>query len=96
MFGSLHIEKSILILFGSLTEGSDLNKIIALYGISIVGIDSLMSVNHVKRARYCIQVEACVMFSLLILTHQESADKDSVLQWLKNQIEKVKCVTIGT
>ena len=37
----------------------------AFCGLSIVGTDSLVSVNHIKRARYCIQVATSVMFSLL-------------------------------
>ena len=65
IFGSLHIEKSILILCSSLIEGSGLNKIMNSCGLSIVGTDSLVTVNHIKRARYCIQVAACVIFSLL-------------------------------
>ena len=51
-FGSLHLEKSILLLYGSLIEGSGLDKIMASCGLSIVGTDSLVSVNHIKRARY--------------------------------------------
>ena len=54
LFGSLHLEKSILLLCGSLIEGSGLDKIMASCGLSTVGTDSLVSVNHVKRARYCI------------------------------------------
>ena len=65
IFGSLHIEKSILILCSSLIEGSGLNKIMNSCGLSIVGTDSLVTVNHITRARYCIQVAACVIFSLL-------------------------------
>ena len=63
LFGSLHLEKSIL-LCGSVIEGSGLDKIVASCGLSIVGMDSL-SVNHIKRVRCCIQVAAFVMFSLL-------------------------------
>ena len=40
LFGSLHLEKSILLLCGLLIEGSALDKIIALCGLSIVGTDS--------------------------------------------------------
>ena len=64
LFGSPHLEKSILPLCDSLIEGSGLDKIVASRGLSIVGMDSLVSVNQIKRARYCIQVVACVIFSL--------------------------------
>ena len=88
LFGSLHLETSILLLCGSLIEGSRLNKIMVSCGLSIVGTDSLVSVNHIKRARYCIQVAACVMFSLLTSAQETSGDKSPVLQWLKNQSDE--------
>ena len=88
LFGSLNLEKSILLLCGSLIEGSGLDKIMASCGLSIVGTDSLVSVNHIKRLRYCIQIAACVMFSLLTSAHEKSRDKSAVLQWLKNQSEE--------
>ena len=90
LFGPLHLEKLIILLCGSLIEGSGLDKIMALCGLSIVGMDSLVSVNHIKRARYCIQVAVYIMFSLLASAHKESGDKDPVLQWLKNQREESK------
>ena len=60
----------------------------ALCRLSIVGTDSLVSVNHIKKARYCTQIAACFMFSLLTSAHKESVDKSTVLQWLKNQSEE--------
>ena len=88
LFGSLHLEKSIVLLCGSLIKGSGLDKVMASCGLSIVGMDSLVSVNYIKRARYCIQVASCVMFSLLTSAYEKSSDKDPVLQWLRNQIEE--------
>ena len=88
LFGSLHLEKSILLLCGSLIEGSGSDKIMASCGLSTVGTDSLVSVNHIKWARYCIQFAACVMFSLLTSVHEKNGDKGPVLQWLKNQSEE--------
>lgn len=59
-------------------KGSGLDKIMVSCGLSIVGTDSLVPVNHIKRAKYCIQIAACVMFSLLTLAHEESGDKSLV------------------
>ena len=78
--GSLHLEKSILLFCGLLIEWSGLDKIMAVCGFSIVGTDSLVSINHIERARYLIQVAICVMFSLLSLAHEKSGDKGPVLQ----------------
>ena len=80
LLGSLHLEISILLLCGLLIEGSGLDKIMASCGLSIVGRDSLVSVNPIKRASYCIQVAICVMFSLLTSAHEKSGDKGPVLQ----------------
>ena len=48
--------------------------------VKYVGMDSLMSVNHIKRARCCIQVAACVMFLLLTSAYEESGNIGPVLQ----------------
>ena len=71
LFGSFHLEKSILLLCGSLIERSGLDKIMALFELLIAGTDSLVSVNDIKRARYCIEFAACVMFSLLTSAHEK-------------------------
>ena len=88
LFGSLHIENLILRLCGSLIEESGLDKIMPSCGLFIIGTDSLISVTHIKRARCCIQVAACVMFSLLTSAYQVSGSIGPVLQWLKNQSEE--------
>ena len=79
---------TVLLICGSLIEGSGLDKSMVSCGLSTVATDSLVSVNHTKRASYCIQVAAFVMFSLLISAHKKNGEKGSVQQWLKNQIEE--------
>ena len=64
------------------------------FEISIAGGDSLMSVNHINRARYYIQVAACVTFSLLTSALEESGDKGAAM-FKKIKVKEVKCVTIG-
>ena len=44
LFGSLHIEKSLLIICAWVIKGSKLDEI----GVSIVGADSLVTVNNIK------------------------------------------------
>ena len=88
LFRSLHLEKSILLLCGLQIKGSGSDKIMASCGLAVAGTDSLVSVNHIKRARYCIQVAVFVMFSLLTSAHEKSGDKSPVLYWLKNQSEE--------
>ena len=65
LFQSLHTEKSLLIICGQVIKGSRLDEIMCTCGLSIVGADSLVTVNDIKRARYCLQVGACVIYSKL-------------------------------
>ena len=80
LFGSLHLEKSILLLCGSLIEGSSLDEIMASYGLSIVGT-TLWCQGTASKGQG-------VIFSLLTSAHEKSGDKSPVLQWLKNQSEE--------
>ena len=88
LFRSLHLEKSILLLCGLQIKGNGSDQIMASCGLAVAGTDSLVSVNHIKRARYCIQIAVFVMFSLLTSAHEKSGDKSPVLYWLKNQSEE--------
>ena len=78
MLESLHIEKSALNSCGYFINGGGLEEILLSCGLSIVGRESLTTVNHIKKARYCLQVAACVIYSLLISAQQESKANDSV------------------
>ena len=43
LFGSLHIEKSLLIICDQVIKGSGLDQIMCTCGLSIVGVNSLMT-----------------------------------------------------
>ena len=83
--GSLHIEKSLLIICGQVIKGSGLDEIMCVCGLSIVGADSLVTVNDIKRARYCLQVGACVIYSKLKQAHMDSGSDELILWWLANK-----------
>ena len=82
IFGSLHIEKSILIILGKLIEKSGLDAIMLICGLSIVGADSLVTVNDIKRARYCLQVAACVIYLKLKDAYKDSGSDKCIFSWL--------------
>ena len=84
-FGSLHIEKSLLIICGQVIKGSGLDEIMCTCGLSIVGADSLVTVNDIKRARYCLQVGACMIYSKLKQAHIDNGSKELILLWLANK-----------
>ena len=46
-------------------KGSGLDEIVSIYDLSIDGADSLVTVNDIKRATYCLQADACVIYSKL-------------------------------
>ena len=53
--------KLLLIICGQVIEDSGLDEIMCKCGLSIVGADSLVTVNDTKKARPCLQVGACVI-----------------------------------
>ena len=71
-FGSLYIVKLLLIICGQVIEGSGLDEIVCKCALSIIGADSLVTVDDIKRARYCLQVGACVIYSKLKQAHMDS------------------------
>ena len=78
LFGSLHIEKLFLIICGQVIKGSGLDEIMYTCDLSIVEAASLVTVNDIKRARYCLQVGACVIYSKL-KTHRDSGSDELIL-----------------
>ena len=85
LFGSLHIEKSMLVVHGQIIKGTGLDKILTSCGLSIAGTQAIVNVNHIKQARYCLQVVICVLFQLLLDTHRESGDISHPSSWLENK-----------
>ena len=85
LFGPLHIDKSWLIICGQVVKGSGLDEIISTCELSIVGADSLVTVNDIKRTRYCLQVGACVIYSNLKQVHMNSGSNELIHLWLTNK-----------
>ena len=54
-------------------------------GLSIVGADSLVTVNGIKRVRYCLQVGACVIYLKLKQAHMDSGIDKLILLWLASK-----------
>ena len=58
-----------MIISGQGMEGSGLDEIMSKCGLSTVRGDSLVTVNDLKRAVYCLQVGASVIYSILMQAH---------------------------
>ena len=50
-------------------------------GLSIAGADSLVTVNNIKRAKYCLQVRACMIYWKLRQAHIDSGSDEFICGW---------------
>ena len=83
LFGGLHIEKILLVIHGELIKGSGLESILSASNLSIVGTGAMVNVNHIKQARYCLQVSVCAIYVKLREAHTCSGSTLSPMEWLK-------------
>lgn len=86
LLGGLHIEQQNLVLHGELINGSGLKEILDTNELSIIGTSVAVDVNDIKRARYCLQVVACVMFMKLKDAHKNSGSSLPLMQWLEERV----------
>ena len=92
LFGALHIEQSLLGIHGQLIDGSGLLLVLNQLKFTTVGLPGLSiaaDVSSIKRARYCVQVTLCALYSKL--TEAVVADESSNLtlfEWLSQQENK--------
>ena len=56
MFVGLHIEQCLLKIHGQLIAGNGLPEVLNQCSLATTGLDAVVDVNHIKRARYCVQV----------------------------------------
>ena len=89
-FGPLHIEQVSLVCTGELIRATGLEDILSTSGLSTVGLSTAMcDVNNIKKARYCGQVVAPVLNTLLMDAYKEAraaGDKsDDFDEWCKEQ-----------
>ena len=84
-FCSFRSLKLLLIICGQVIEDSGLDEIMCKCGLSIVGAESLVTVNDVKKARPCLQVGACVISSKLKQAHMDSGSDELIFWWLANK-----------
>jgi len=73
MMGGLHIEQQLLKINGQLLSGTGTDEILDHANVAITGIQTaICDVNHIKKARYAVQVVASCLFKLLTIAHIES------------------------
>ena len=83
LFGGLHIEQSMLA--GELIISSRLPAILEICGLSIIGTDAALNINHIKRASYYLQVSLSVIYKKLREAHINSASTIPVMKRLEDR-----------
>ena len=89
MFGGLHIEQCLLVVHGQLIENSGLKEILQSCSLATIGAGSVVDVNHIKRARYCMQVLLCAMYRKLASACSNEGDDSHIdpQEWLTDKAE---------
>ena len=92
LFGGLHFEQCLLTIHGELIKGSGLENILSNIDMSIIGTGDLIHANHIKQARYCLQVSLCALFLKLKDAKDKSGLTLSSLEWLEqSKIQNEMC-----
>ena len=59
--GGLHIEQSLLVMHGQVIEGLGQIEPLNFHNFSTMGLSAIVDANHIKRARYAVQVTGSVL-----------------------------------
>ena len=70
---------------GELLKGSGLENILPACDLSIIGTEVLVNVNHIKQARYCLQITVAAIFTKLKETHGASDSNLPLMDWLAEE-----------
>ena len=76
------IMKCSLIIHGELINGSGLQEVLEKNNFSIIGTGSVVNANHIKQARYFIQVIICGLYSKLTEARNAANSALSPFEWL--------------
>lgn len=79
LFRSLHPEKLLFINIAQVIKSRGLDEIITKYGLPVFRAASVVTVNDIKRARYCVQIVECVIYSKLKQSYMNSGSDELIL-----------------
>lgn len=79
LFTFLHPEKLLFINITQVIKSRGLDEIITKYGLPVFEAASLVTVSDIKRARYCVQVGVCVIYSKLKQSLMNSGSDELIL-----------------
>ena len=87
LFGRLHFKQCILMIHGEFIKGCGLQEILDKNDFSIIGTGAAVNANHIKQARYCIQVILCVLYIKLKDARSTANSELTPFEWLKEKKE---------
>ena len=61
------------------------SEVLSNNDLSIIGTGAVVNANHIKQARYCLQVAICVVYVKLNEAHTSSKSSLSPMEWLKEK-----------
>ena len=66
IFGGLHIEQWLLVIYRQFIEESGLREILEASSSATIGVGAVVDVNQIKRTGYCVQVTRCSLYLKLV------------------------------
>ena len=88
LMGALHMEQTFLACHGQWIEGSGLHEILSASKFTLIGTGAIIDANHIKRARYCVQVAVCALYGKLKDAVKKNGSSLSPLDWLKSKVHE--------
>ena len=73
MFGTLHIEKALLIVHSKLIVGTGIDAIIGDNGANIIG--DVLDLNHIYKSRYSLKFCSATLYACLKEAHHKSVSQ---------------------
>ena len=82
LFGGLHIEQGLLICHAHLIAGTGLDEVFTGCNLTTIGLETACAdVNHIKKARYSVQLCFCALFSCLKDAYSALGGSGDLFQW---------------
>ena len=85
MFGGLHIEQCLLVTHGQFIEGSGLREILETCSLAAIGVGTVVDVNQIKQACYCVKVTLCSLYQKLADAVKADGSTLDPWKWLEEK-----------
>ena len=86
MFGGSHIEQCLLVTLGQFIEGSGLREILETCPLTTIRVGTVVDVNQIKRAHYCVQVTLWSLYRKLLDAVKADGSTLDPWKWLVEEL----------